>query len=60
MQANVADPDSIGPLINTVVKQLGPIDILVNNAGVYEFAPSEAVTPEHFHDSSTSMCWDCC
>ena len=33
VQANVADPDSIGPLINTVVKQLGPIDILVNNAG---------------------------
>src|SRR3984885_15122954 len=49
VQANVADPDSIGPLINTVVKQLGPIDILVNNAGVYEFAPLEAVTPEHFH-----------
>jgi 3-oxoacyl-[acyl-carrier protein] reductase len=49
VQANVADPDSIGPLINTVVKQLGPIDILVNNAGVYEFGPLEAVTPEHFH-----------
>ena len=45
VQANVADPDSIGPLINTVVKQLGPIDILVNNAGIYEFAPLEAVTP---------------
>jgi 3-oxoacyl-[acyl-carrier protein] reductase len=49
VQANVADPDSIGPLINTVVKQLGPIDILVNNAGVFEFAPLESVTPEHFH-----------
>ncbi len=49
VQANVADPDSIGPLINNVVKQLGPIDILVNNAGVFEFAPLESVTPEHFH-----------
>jgi len=49
VQANVADPDSIGPLIQTVVKQLGPIGILVNNAGVYEFGPIEAVTPEHFH-----------
>ena len=49
VQADVADPDSIGPLINNVVKQLGPISILVNNAGVFEFAPLESVTPEHFH-----------
>lgn len=49
VQANVADPDSIGPLVNSVVKQLGPIDILVNNAGIYEFGPIEALTPEHFH-----------
>ena len=49
VQANVADPDSIGPLINTVAMQLGPISILVNNAGIYDFAPIEAVTPEHFH-----------
>lgn len=49
VQANVADPDTIGPLIATVVKQLGPINILVNNAGIYEFGPLEAVTPEHFH-----------
>src|SRR5450631_2009687 len=49
VQANVADPDSIGPLVAGVVKEFGPIDILVNNAGVYEFAPVEAITPEHFH-----------
>jgi len=49
VQANVSDPDSIGPLVSTVVKQLGPIDILVNNAGVYEFGPLEQITPEHFH-----------
>jgi 3-oxoacyl-[acyl-carrier protein] reductase len=49
VQANVADPDTIGPLIATVVKELGPINILVNNAGVYEFGPLEAVTPDHFH-----------
>jgi 3-oxoacyl-[acyl-carrier protein] reductase len=49
VQANVADPDSIGGLIKTVVKQLGPIDILVNNAGIYEFAPLEAINPDHFH-----------
>ncbi len=49
VQANVADPDAIGPLIATVAKELGPISILVNNAGVYDFAPLDAVTPEHFH-----------
>jgi len=27
----------------------GAIDILVNNAGVYEFAPLDAITPEHLH-----------
>jgi len=49
VQANVGDPDSIGPLVSAVVKQLGPIDILVNNAGVYEFGPLDQITPEHFH-----------
>jgi len=49
VQANVADPDAIGPLVQTVAKKLGPIDILVNNAGIYEFGPIESITPEHFH-----------
>jgi 3-oxoacyl-[acyl-carrier protein] reductase len=49
IQANLSDPESIGPLIETVARRLGPIDTLVNNAGVYEFGPVEAVTPEHFH-----------
>jgi 3-oxoacyl-[acyl-carrier protein] reductase len=49
VQANVGDPDSIGPLVATVARELGPIDILVNNAGIYEFGPLEQVTPEHFH-----------
>lgn len=49
VQANLANPDSIGPLVETVAKQLGPISILINNAGIYEFAPLEAITPDHFH-----------
>jgi 3-oxoacyl-[acyl-carrier protein] reductase len=49
VQANLADPEAIGPLVETVAKQLGPINVLVNNAGIYEFGPLEAVTPEHFH-----------
>jgi 3-oxoacyl-[acyl-carrier protein] reductase len=27
----------------------GGVDVLVNNSGVYEFAPLEAITEEHFH-----------
>jgi len=49
VQANVANPDAIGPLVQTVAKELGPIDILVNNAGIYEFGPIENITPDHFH-----------
>lgn len=49
VQANLADPDSIGPLVKTVAEKLGPIAVLVNNAGVYEFGPIETITPAHYH-----------
>src|SRR4051794_24019131 len=49
IQADLSNPDSIGPFIEKVARELGPIDILVNNAGVYEFSPIEGVTPDHFH-----------
>lgn len=49
IQANLADPDAIGPLIEKTVTALGPIDVLVNNAGIYDFGPIEKVTLEHFH-----------
>ena len=35
-------------IVNAAVENFGKLDILVNNAGVYEFAPLEEVTPEHF------------
>jgi len=49
VQANLADPATVKPFVDTVATKLGPIDILVNNAGIYEFGSLEAVTPEHFH-----------
>jgi 3-oxoacyl-[acyl-carrier protein] reductase len=49
VQADVAKPEDIRKLFDGAAKAFGRIDILVNNAGVYDFAPLEAVTPEHYH-----------
>jgi len=49
VQANVAKQADITELFNQAIKAFGRVDILVNNAGIYEFAPLEAVTEEHFH-----------
>jgi len=48
VQANLSNPDSIGPLVKTVAEKLGPINVLVNNAGVYEFGPIEALSVESY------------
>lgn len=49
VQANVAKQADIQRLFAEAKKAFGRLDILVNNAGIYEFAPIEDVTPEHFH-----------
>ncbi len=49
VQANVAKEADIRRLFAEAKKAFGRIDILVNNAGIYEFAPLENVTAEHFH-----------
>ena len=49
MQANVAKQADIERLFAETKKAFGRLDILVNNAGIYEFAPLENVTAEHFH-----------
>jgi len=36
-------------VIDSAIKNYGRLDILVNNSGVYQFAPIEAITEEHFH-----------
>jgi len=49
VHGNLADAKAAKTVVAETVKAFGPIDVLVNNAGVYEFAPLEAITPEHFH-----------
>jgi 3-oxoacyl-[acyl-carrier protein] reductase len=47
VQGNVSQPDDIKRQFSETKKAYGKLDVLGNNAGVYEFAPLEAITPEH-------------
>ena len=49
VQANVAKKADIDRLLAETKKAFGHLDVLVNNAGIYEFAPLEQITEEHFH-----------
>jgi len=49
LRADLANASDVKNLVSETVKAFGPIDILVNNAGVYEFAPLDGITAEHFH-----------
>jgi 3-oxoacyl-[acyl-carrier protein] reductase len=49
VQADVSKPDDIRRLFAETKKAFGKVDILVNNAGVYEFAPLEVISADHFH-----------
>src|SRR3954471_16813968 len=49
VHGNLADGDGAKTVVAGTVKAFGAIDILVNNAGVYDFAPLDSFTPEHFH-----------
>ncbi len=49
VQGDVAKKSDIEKLFTKTKKVFGQLDILVNNAGVYEFAPLEQITEEHYH-----------
>ena len=48
VQANLARAADIDRLFTETKNAFGHVDILVNNAGIYEFAPLEEVSTEHF------------
>jgi 3-oxoacyl-[acyl-carrier protein] reductase len=49
VHGNLVNAQDIQSVVADTVAAFGPIDVLVNNAGIYEFAPLDGVTPEHFH-----------
>jgi len=49
VKADVSKAEEAKALIDDALKAFGRVDVLVNNSGVYEFAPLEAITEEHFH-----------
>jgi len=49
VHGNLTDASHVKSVVAETTKAFGPIDILVNNAGIYEFAPLDGITAEHFH-----------
>jgi 3-oxoacyl-[acyl-carrier protein] reductase len=50
VHANVSLQSDIHSLFSETLKAFGHVDILINNAGIYEFAPLEDITSEHFYN----------
>jgi 3-oxoacyl-[acyl-carrier protein] reductase len=48
VRGDVSKADQAQGVIEAAVKAFGRLDVLVNNSGVYEFAPIEAVTEDHY------------
>ena len=48
VQADLARPEQIAPLVDAALRHFGRLDILVNNAGIYDFGRLDDVTPENF------------
>jgi len=49
VQADVSKQADIAQLFAQTKANYGGLDILVNNAGIFEFAPIDQISEEHFH-----------
>src|ERR1700726_643692 len=49
VHGNLTDANHVKTVVAETVKAVAAIAILVNNAGLYEFAPLDGITAEHFH-----------
>lgn len=49
VKADMSKHADVDFLFAETKKAFGRLDVLVNNAGIFEFAPLEAITEEHFH-----------
>lgn len=49
VKADLAQAADAQALVDEAIQAFGRLDVLVNNTGVYEFAPLDAITEEHFH-----------
>jgi len=49
VQGDVSNEADVRKLFAEAKKAFGRVDVLVNNAGIYQFAPIEAITADHFY-----------
>ena len=49
VKGDVSKPAEAEAIIDTTVNTYGRLDVLVNNSGVYEAAPLEEISEQHFH-----------
>lgn len=54
---DITDPESVGTLVEAVVRHFGTIDVLVNNAGVIQVGPVDVQTLEDFEVAMRTHFW---